>query len=239
MRFHAHPRGAVVWTGFAQPPFDKQDFEAEMAESGLQAKIQGELASFRESPAVRRVAFEAGLKAIERRRAEGKHVLAVLLSTQGFEQDIEAALPRLMAAGEGSVTPIVVTPFREEQGPWQSLKPPFTAQWTLERARAEKRLYPALLPAMSMSSTAVSARHEALRERVVAILNACQETDPTHARFDLATSGYDKDAEPGHRLMRYFSQSFQIATPFGGMPGEYTPLECVLDEIELVLEPAK
>lgn len=235
-RFVAADDGAVVWTGFTQPPFDQQDWQAEMAEFGLDSKVHGELASFRAAPEERRATFESGLKKIESLRAAGKQVLAVVLSTQGYEQDVEASFPRLMAdEGTGTVTSVVVTPFQATDGPWSQLKRPFTAQWTLDRARSVRRLYPAIDPALAFSSTEIEARHRRLRDAVVQVLVQYQESDPQLEGFDPGRAGLALGDELAHRLLRYFSQSFGIATPFGGMPGEYTPLAKTLDAVEALL----
>lgn len=166
LRFVASRGGAVVWTGFTQPPFDKQDFEAEMAEFGLSERIVGALESFKCSAEARRAVFESGIAAIEALSREGKQVLAVVLSTQGFEQDVEAR------------------------------------------------------------------RHQALRREVATILRDYVARDPSLDAFD--AEGADR-GEIAHCLLRYLSQPFRIATPFGGLPGEHTPLKVVLDDIEALL----
>ena len=133
--------GRALWTGFAQRPFDLRDWEAEMAELGLDASVERCLVDFDASPQRRREAFAAGLDRAEAMRDEGCNVLVVLLCEPGFESDVDASLVRLSAKRcTGSITTIVVTPFPEKrEAVWTELSPPYRAQIVLDRRRARRR----------------------------------------------------------------------------------------------------
>ena len=232
LRFSA-AGSAVVWTGFTQPPFDRQDFDAELSELGIQSAVTAHLASFSRPASERREAFNEGLAAIAAHRHAGRHVFAVIMSTQGFEQEIEACLPTLVEAAEGGLTPLVMTPFKDEDGPWKSLRAPFTNQWTLDRSRANARLYPAIDPTRSPSDYPMSGRHAVLRSNVIDVMAGYRETDPTLEKFARGES--ERSHPVACKLLNYFSQSFQIATPFGGVPGDETGMAQLLDDVERLL----
>jgi len=122
--------GRALWTGFTQRPFDLRDWDAEMSELGLDARVERRLVDFDASPQLRREAFAAGLDRAEALRDEGCDVLVVLLCEPGFESDVDASLVRLSGKHDvGSITTIVVTPFPEKrEAVWIELSPPFKAQ---------------------------------------------------------------------------------------------------------------
>jgi RNA polymerase sigma factor (sigma-70 family) len=229
-------RMSVVWTGFAQPPFDKQDIGAEIAELGVASIVSFHLASFNDPSEDQQAAFESGLRQIDQLRRAGQPVLAIIQSTQGFEQDVEASFPRLLDTSlAGPVSTIVIAPFKDVHGPMEQLHKPYTAQWVLDRDRSNKRLYPAIDADLSFSSARVSERHQKLRDEVKAVIAACRAADPHFERFDPAVSGLLPDDDVAHRLLRYFAQPLNIAMPFGGLPGEHTPMAELLDAVEGVI----
>jgi RNA polymerase sigma factor (sigma-70 family) len=226
----------IVWTGFAQPPFDKQDFDAELAELGLTSTVSSHLASFRALPEQQRAMFESGLQQVEQFRGTTQQVLGIVQSTQGFEQDVEASFPRLLdPARPGAVSTIVIAPFNDAHAALDQVHRPYTTQWVLDRDRSNKRLYPAIDTRLSLSSAKVSERHEMLRNAVRDIIADYRESDPHFDGFDPAVSGLMVSDETAHRLLRLFAQPLSIAMPFGGLPGEHTSLDALLDEVEAVL----
>ncbi len=138
------------------------------------------------------------------RRRSQRHVLAILLSTQGFENDIEAALPRLARQSQvGSVTTIIVNPFPEQKtASWDSLEAPYQSQIKLDRKRSIKHLFPAIDPSLTKSATGdadIMSRHH------------------RHARC--------------RRLIRYLTQPFTITTPFTGRAGEAVSIGVTMTEV--------
>ena len=132
--------GRALWTGFTQRPFDLRDWEAEMAELGLGARVERCLVDFDANPQRRRDAFAAGIDRAEALRDEGCNVLVVLLCEPGFESDVDASLVRLSARrGSGSITTMVVTPFPEKrEAVWTELSAPYKAQIVLDRRRGRR-----------------------------------------------------------------------------------------------------
>jgi len=236
-RFLATDTGSAIWTGFTQPPFDRNDWAADMAEFGLIDRVQSSLADIDEPPAARRAAFECGLAEAEALRDAGKDVLVIVLSTQGFENEVDANLIRLKQSSErGSITTIIVTPFPEQPDQWTTLKSPYTGQIVLDRIRAQRHLYPAIDPRSSLSqaldSTAMGDRHLLLARRARATIESYQQEDPDLSELDLATT---RGSGTAYRLLRYFCQPFSITEPFTGRPGEYIALDELLDDVEGIL----
>jgi RNA polymerase sigma factor (sigma-70 family) len=235
LRAHA-AKFRIVWTGFAQPPFDKQDFDAEIAELGLTSIVSSHLTGFNTRPEQQRAMFESGLHQIKRFRETEQQVLAIVQSTQGFEQDVEASFPRLLdTALPGSVSSIVIAPFKDAHAPLARLHKPYTTQWVLDRDRSNKRLYPAIDTRLSLSTAKVSERHTMLRNAVRNIIADYRASDPHLDDFDSSVSGLVASDETAHRLLRLFAQPLSIAMVFGGLPGDHTSLAALLDEVEAVL----
>jgi hypothetical protein len=78
------PGGAALWTGFAQRPFDVADWRADMAELGILERVEFRMADLDASARQRREAFQQGMTRACRLRAQGGHVLLVLLSDEGI-----------------------------------------------------------------------------------------------------------------------------------------------------------
>ncbi len=242
LRFLELDSGAALWTGFTQRPYDLSDWEAEMSEFGLKDRVQGSLVSFEETPQARRDAFLRGLAAVESLRDAGHDVLAVVLSTQGFENDIEASLLRLKApSAKGSITSIIVTPFPDNREVWSELKAPYSGQIALDRARANQYLFPAIDPHFSMSTALdpanVGERHVQLASDSQRLLNSYQETDPELAGLSSTDPRGDvANIDPAHRLLRYLCQPFSTTEPFTGRPGERVPIDDLLEQVETILQ---
>lgn len=240
-RFSATRGGVALWTGFSQPPFDLSDWEAEMAETGLKDAVRGSLASFSESPEMRRKAFQRGIGMAERLRDEGKDVLAVVLTTEGFENDVEASLLRLAGretSAPGSITSLIVTSFPAKEGDvWAELAAPFSAQITFDPARARSYLFPALDPSLSLSADLVTEtvgeRHVRLAAEAKALLGAYRERDPDYDRLDAENATAEEVR--AHRLLRYLCQPFLVAEPFIGRRGEWVGREDLLDAVESLM----
>ncbi len=234
-RFSAAPRGEAIWTGFAQPPFDLADWQAEMAEFGLTDIVRCGLASFNETAADRRAAFDRGLDLAEALRDDERDVLAVVLSTEGFDADVEANLMRLAAPSErGAITTIVVTGFPERDNIWAELRPPYTGQINLDRRRAQRYLFPALDPERSLSTLGdgvLGERHAELARTARQQLHTCLESDPEFSLLDVPDGQQSRAA----RLLRYFCQPFFVTEAFSGRAGEWTGREQLLDELEQLL----
>jgi len=230
--------GSALWTGFTQPPFDVHDWHGDMEEFGLANRIHSSLASFQESAEARREAFELGLQKAEMLADSGGHVLAVVLSTQGFESEVETSLLRLCAArSTGSITSMIVTPF-PEQNTWSELLPPFSGQIALDRARAKKHLFPAIDPQRTLSdglkATLVGDRHLRLAVECRRILAAYAEADPEFERID-ESAGATAEEDQARSLLRYLCQPFWTTEPFTGRPGESVAREDLLANVEEIL----
>jgi RNA polymerase sigma factor (sigma-70 family) len=236
-RFLMRPQGAAIWTGFTQPPFDLADWEADMAEFGLKDDVVVSLADLDEAAEERRAAFERGLATAETLRDSGRQVLAIILSTQGYENDVDASLMRLKAqADRGSITSIIITPFLGEGAIRETLELPYSGQIVLDRNRAKRHLYPAIDPRRSLSDllepNTVRGRHADIASRVASVFDDYYLRDPDLTGLDLS----DDAAEPVARLARYLCQPFFITEPFTGRPGESVDIDAMLDELESLLD---
>lgn len=231
-RFASAARGEAIWTGFAQPPFDLADWQAEMAELGLTDTVRCGLVSFQDSPEDRRAAFERGLDLAVALREDDREVLAVVLSTEGFEADVDANLLRLAEpSNRGAITSIVVTGFPERDNVWTALRPPFSGQVDLDRRRARRYLFPALDPETSLSvlnDSVLGERHARLARSVRQQLRSCLENDPAFSLLDLP----EGRETPMAKLIRYFCQPFFVTEAFTGRAGEWTAQEQLLEELE-------
>jgi F0F1-type ATP synthase beta subunit len=171
------------------------------------------------------------------RRRSQRHVLAILLSTQGFENDIEAALPRLARQSQvGSVTTIIVNPFPEQKtASWDSLEAPYQSQIKLDRKRSIKHLFPAIDPSLTKSATGdadIMSRHH--RHVAVSARNAIAEyekVDPDFSRLDEESPDADDLDARCRRLIRYLTQPFTITTPFTGRAGEAVSIGVTMTEV--------
>ena len=232
---HTRSCGQAVWTGFAQPPFDVNDLNADLAEFGLQDIIENRVASFTDSPERQRATFEQSLAAVEGYRAAGRDTLVVLISTQGFEHDVEASFMRLA----GAATTIVITPYPGAEGPdhWAALRPPFAGQLSLDRKRATRHFYPALSPTLSLSAAhrdeRLDARHTRIARAAASLLADYMKFDPELERHDVDHD--DARWQAATHLLRYLAQPFLTTEPFTGRPGEVVSRDTMLDEVEAIL----
>lgn len=178
----SQPTGDVVWTGFTQPPFELADMEAELLEFGLRDRVHMHLASYQQNDQLQRETFQQGLAVLDQFRKDGRDILAVIQSVAGFETDIEESLLRLAeASGPGSVTSIVLTPFRDADQSWDELQPPYRGQMSLDRRRALANLYPSIDPCRSLTNLTVSEMtddHIQLLSEVKSIFSAYDARDP-------------------------------------------------------------
>ncbi len=234
-RFSALEAGAAVWTGFAQPPFDLKDWEAEMAEFGLVDDVAQHLASFNEPPEVRRQAFARGVEEALSLSSAGRDVLVIVQATRGFEGEVEAGLLRLSAGAEPvSITTIVITDFPVPDDVQDELRTPYTAQLKLHRARARQYLFPALDPQGTTSRLleegVMGERHQRLAGRARALLQAYEASDPQLEHMAAA------EEVPAVRLMRYLCQPFFVTEPFTGSQGEWVGYDQMLEELTAILE---
>lgn len=232
-RFTRSPSGAAVWTGFAQPPFDLQDWQAEMAEFGLVGQVTQHLASFNEPPEARRLAFQQGLDVATAEAGAGRDVFLIVQATDGFQSDVDAALHRLAGtAFVGSITTVVITGFPEaEAAVLTELVPPYGSQIVLDRARAKAHLFPAIDPGRSLVAEPhpAGAAHLALAEQAAALLATYQSQDG-----DFSQLGTRSESVEG-RLLRYLCQPFQVTEPFTGRPGEWVGPAELLEDVQVIL----
>jgi RNA polymerase sigma factor (sigma-70 family) len=240
-RITTRAEGRALWTGFTQRPFDLRDWEGEMAELGLGARVRHSLVNFDASPQQRRDAFATGLDRAEAMRDAGCDVLVVLLCDAGFESDVDASLVRLAnKRGPGCITTIVVTPFPETRDVSATLAPPYKAQIVLDRRRARKALFPAIDPLASISEAltdaTVGTRHVAVAVRAKQLLERYRDIDP---EFELYGAAHETQTAPdivrAHRLLGYLRQPFLVAEPFTGRPGQWVSAAELLDEVEAIL----
>lgn len=237
-RFVAMDSGKAIWTGFTQPPFDLVDWQADMAEFGLADQIGQSLVSFEKSPGERRDAFARGLNQAESLRDAGHDVLAIILSTQGFEIDIESSLMRLTSPSTtGSITSIIVTPYPEDREIWSELKAPYSGQIVLDRKRAQRHLFPAIDPQQSLArglaSPFVDARHLQLAQKAKSIILEYQERDPD---FDQFGADDMSDLDMAHTLLSYLCQPFSTTEPFTGRSGEYVSHDDLMTGVARIVE---
>ena len=193
------------------------------------------LESYQVSPEDQRKSFINGLVQLETLRDAGKDVLAVIQSVDGFEPDIEESLLRLSAeSSSGSITSLVLTPFRDQEQAWDELRAPYSSQVTLDRNRALRNLYPAIDPLRSMSAIdrmVVSDRHRTLLKIVIDLFTSCGDLDEI----------LDKEGKPSEEfqcqadLIGYLTQPFRITEPFRGTPGESVSEEKMLDGVQSIL----
>ena len=241
-RFCAADDGEAIWTGFTQPPFDLSDWEADMAEFGLRDRVRHALVSFKASPEERRDAFQRGIHMAEDLRDDGREVLAVVLTTSGFESDVEANLLRLAERSEhGSITTLVVTAFPESGDVWEQLTAPYAGQITLDRKRAQKHLFPALDPGTSLSgalsSPAFDERHVRIAAEARSLLAAHLAKDPDYTVLETGAADVacDDDGRRAAGLLRYLCQPFFTTEPFTGRQGEWVARDVLLDDVERLL----
>jgi RNA polymerase sigma factor (sigma-70 family) len=228
--------GEVVWTGFTQPPFDLADIETELREFGLNDQVNVALASYQASPEDQRRTFIDGLVQVEALRDAGKDVLAVIQSVEGFESDVEENLLRLVTeSSSGSITSIVLTPFRDEEQAWDKLKAPYSSQISLDRNRALRNLYPAIDPLRSMSAiddVVISDRHRTLLGTVTGLFTSCGDLTVILDTESESLPELQCQAD----LIGYLTQPFRITEPFRGTPGESVSTEAMLDGVQAILE---
>ncbi len=226
----AKGNGAAVWTGHTQPPFDVPDLIADMQEFGFANSVDLFLESYQASDAERRDTFERGLQHIEQLAAQGKEVLAIIQSVDGFESDLERNLIRLTdATGSGSITTIVITPFRDEEQAWEKLKPPYSAQLTLDRARAMRNYYPAFDPLRTMSDIELPEKHAAL-------LATIRQMFSTAGNFESILQEESPQAKCLRELSTFFTQPFHVTEAFRGTPGTSEARQQVLEDLEGILQ---
>ena len=164
---------------------------------------------------------------------EGRDVLMIVQSTDGFEGEVDAALLALSAAEHpGSVTTMVITSFPETTSDiWAELVSPYGGQLVLDRARASAYLFPAIAPGTSLSAAreVVSEQHRTLAERAERLLVAYQAEDP---EFSELTA---RKEETAVRLLHYLCQPFQVTEPFSGRPGEWVSEDELLEQVAAIL----
>lgn len=240
-RFAVGTDREALWTGFAQGPFDPTDLRTELAESGLADQVGVFVAPRSTSPHARRAEFENGMRSAEAGAAAGRDVFVVVLAEEGFEADIDASLARLSRTPGGRITTACITPHHEgKRDAWTSLLPPFEAQVVLEWKRASRALYPALDPALCLSTAlegVVSARHRKLASEANDLLCAYATWDPEFDRPDPETfpSEHVEAACRAQRLLVYLTQPFLTTEPFHGRIAKEVPLTQTLDDVEAIL----
>jgi F0F1-type ATP synthase beta subunit len=164
----------------------------------------------------------------------------VVLSTSGFESDVDANLPRLAEpSGRGSITTLVVTAFPESGDVWERLAAPYAGQITLDRKRAQKHLFPSVDPVASLSSALSSPtlgeRHVRIAAGARSLLAAHVAKDPDFSVLDNEAAARDDDDRRAARLLHYLCQPFLTTEPFTGRQGEWVAREELLDEVESLL----
>ncbi len=241
-RMTTRGNGRALWTGFTQRPFDLRDWEAEMAELGLAARVQHSLVGYDANPQQRRDAFVAGVDRAVAMRDDGRDVLVVLLCETGFESDVDASLVRLSDnRGAGCITTIVVTPFPEKpEAVWSELAPPYKAQIVLDRRRAKKLLFPSIDPLVSLSELLTAgklgSRHADIATRARQLIARYVAIDPQFELFGTAhEAAVDPDIVRAHRLLGYLRQPFLVAEPFTGRSGQWVSEDELLDDVEAIL----
>lgn len=233
-RFLSMDTGKAIWTGFTQPPFDFSDWQGDIAEAGLADRVLTSIAGHNASPAQRRSAFNHALDQAEHLRDGGHDVLTIILSTQGFESEVDASLLRLASeATGGSITSIVIAPTTDTPDKWHKPPAPYTGQITFDKARAKQGLFPAIDPRGSftrdLEPQALDKQHLDIAERVRALLDEYQTTDSELQFLDRET---DESLGSAPRLIRFLCQPFFTTEPFTGVSGEYLSSADLLRALE-------
>ncbi|MDJ0789191.1 MAG: sigma-70 family RNA polymerase sigma factor [Myxococcota bacterium] len=240
-RFAGVPGRAVLWSGFAQKPFDPLDLQTDLRESGIADDVEVHLGALDAAPDVRRATFDQGLARACALRDQGQHVLLVLLEEVGFESDVAASLARLDEPCEaGSITTLLVT-HPASKSPDGPIAAPFVARLHFDRRRATRLLFPALHPHRSQStllaSDAATTRHAEVARRTRDLFARYEEIDPELSLPEASglAPGLRETAHRAQRLLRYLSQPFLTTEPFTGQLAGEVEMEAMLDRVEAIL----
>ena len=116
-------------------------------------------------------------------------------------------------------------------------RPPegYTIQVALDPIRGRRRLYPAIDPASTTTTSWPTLRHERAARQARALLSAYARLDPDLALPDPTTLPEPKTAGRAQRLLRYLTQPFMVAEAFSSIPGESTPIPEMLSSMEGIL----
>jgi RNA polymerase sigma factor (sigma-70 family) len=206
-------RPADFWLlGFEHGPYNEAGARNEARETGVELRMR--MANGGDA-AARRVRFGRALS--ECLGSEGRKLVACV-EGPGHAHDVILALPAL-SRDPAVLSTIVIEPFGGEY-PLINAEPPegFDAQIAFDIHRAKRGLWPAIDPTRTASRWYPSERHAALASR---------------ARSALGKVPFDGRCVPP--LATYLAQPFEIAEPFTSRPGEHTPYETMLDDVETLL----
>jgi F0F1-type ATP synthase beta subunit len=134
------------------------------------------------------------------------------------------------------VTSIVLTPFRDADQAWSTVKAPYTSQTNLDRSRSIKHLHPGVDPLLSMSRVVeadMGKLHMRLSFEVRELLAWYRKVDP---EFDLLDqSSTDTRTLSARKLIRYFTQPFKVTEPFRGTTGLAASRHQMLEEVRDIM----
>jgi RNA polymerase sigma factor (sigma-70 family) len=211
---------AQCWfVGFAVGPYNERNAAHAVKEAGIAAHLRYAPPDL--DAAGRRSVFAAALDEVA---ASPGEKLVICQSAPGHAHDVMIALPGL-ACDPNVLATIVVEPY--VVAPEIKTRPPegFTAQVAFDPARAKRQLWPAIDPRTTISRSYPSERHARLANGAREALTKYQQQDP-----DLALDGRDDIAT--RDFVTYFTQPFRLWEPFSSRPGERTPYDTLLDEVE-------
>jgi RNA polymerase sigma factor (sigma-70 family) len=236
--FSSIENGKVIWTGFAQLPFDIGELEAEFSEFGIREDVEQSIASYSEDSGRRMSAYQRGLQLIELFLDQDSEILVIVQSAKGYENSVDESLLQISElSAKGSLTTIIMTPFPESREIWTELRSPYSAQITLDRNRVKQGLIPAIHPELSFSrnedKAVLGSRHHKLLQRTRKELARYESIDPDFQNLDSGPDyGQPCRQELCRALLRYFCQPSLITEPFTGLPGLQVDRDSLLAEIE-------
>lgn len=230
MADHIRP-DEFFFIGFASGGYEPQQVLHGVKEMGVDCHIL--LADQRAEASAQREVFAGAVNAVLASSRPGK--LVVCQEAPGYAHDVTLALPRL-AADPSVLAALVVSPFTGTY-PKVSPEPPegFDGQVAFSTTRARRLLYPAIDPATTVSRWFPNDRHHRLATDARALLADYGNEDPTLELPDPGTLPDPDAAARAQALIRMLAQPFRVAESFTSLPGEYTPVDELLDTVAALI----
>jgi hypothetical protein len=209
---------AQCWfVGFAVGPYNELNASHAVREAGVAAHLR--YAPVDLDAAARRSVFA---RALDELAASAGEKLVICQSAPGHAHDVLIAV-RGLASDPDVLATIVVEPFVAPTDIAREPPEGFTAQVAFDIARAKRQLWPAVDPRTTVSRAYPSERHARIANAARDVLDAYQRRDP-ELSLDLD--------DPARDLVAYFAQPFRLWEPFSSRPGEQTPYDQLLEDVE-------
>lgn len=223
------PKG-FWWVGFASGPYDHISLEHHGRELGVDGNYR--LSPEGAGPDERRQCFLDALGELSRDRADK---LVVMLDAPGFNHAITLGLQSLSTDPSVLLT-VVVEPWVAHAAVPASVPPEgFDGQVMFDRRRARAGLFPAVDSALSGVRRYPSGHHQLLAERAAKLLADYASLDPGLELPAPETLADPERAQAAQELLRYLRQPFEISEPFHSFPGQSTPYQELLTQVEQLL----